>query len=210
MIKLTHGFIAALVLAGVSVTLGSVNENDVHRMNRSVSNNFFSPVPGKLFEVSNGTSTPLCSFSNAQEAVEQDDPQQKRYTNVLGRSVPVAKLIGYLIPEWEFKPQVELNWDSYAEGLRINYRGVLEEDCEQMAQRAYERGSVVCVVDNVFRSSDDQSVIAVRFKHFAFAPETATGFPVCPLKTPENPFWTIRRNLISVAIVNDEAQQDEL
>ncbi|MEX0338721.1 MAG: hypothetical protein AB3N11_06740 [Arenibacterium sp.] len=199
MIRISHGIIAVTALCALSFALGSINENDVHRLNKSVANHFFDPVPGKMFEVSEGNATPLCSFSNAADAVYTADPQNKRYINNLGRSLPVARLVDAVVPQLGVDPQVELTWTAIPEGLEIDYRATLDPDCERKAQRAYARNSVVCVVDNVFRAPDGRGIVAVRFKHFAFAPSAAGAAPICPLQTPQDLFWTIRRQLISVS-----------
>ena len=191
--------LATLVLT-IAVAFGTVSENDVHRLNQTVSaDGFFKPEPGTMFEVIDGKATPVCRYANAHEGIGRQDARDDLYYNALGRNIPVASLVGLLLAEKDFDLQVEISRSAYTEGLVAEFRGGIDASCESKAQRAYQREAVVCVVDAVLRSPADDAVLAVRFKPFAFTPAGVNVYPRCPLKVHADMFWNIRRTFISVA-----------
>ena len=181
--------------------LEQLTKNDIHRLNNSVANSFFKPAPGKMFEVIDGTATPLCSFDNANGAINRDETRHERYTNYLGRNLPVAPLLKFITPTEMPAQQVQLDWAAFSEGLTAGFEAHIDADCEQNAQEAYNRGSVVCVVDNVLRRPETNEIVGVRFKPHAFIPEGGQAEQLCPLKSPEDTFWKIRKPFISITVV---------
>lgn len=189
-------------VTAASAVIGTVSDSDVHRLNSSVSAGpFFLPVPGKMFEVATDLdiATPICRFSNADSGIERDQPRHVVYYNALGRNLPVASLLGLIVDLEDYRLQVELDWNSYVEALAHNFEGQIDDACEMRAQRAYRRGSIVCIVDGVLRDPGTDEIVGVRFKPFAFTPEAVDTYPRCPLRLPEDVFWQIRRAFISTA-----------
>lgn len=200
----TFGIVIALFFCAGSLLFGTISENDFHRLNNSVDNAFFAPSPGKMFEVARNSRqvTPLCTYANVEDAVLRDDTQYKRYTNTLGRNVPVAKVMAVFMSEMILDPVYQIEIAFYAEGLKLNYAGGPDASCETRAQIAIEsRNSIVCVVDNVLRLPGSDEIVGVRFKPFGFAPSGSDSFPVCPLEPPADTWWKIRRQLISVQVL---------
>lgn len=196
--KIGLGF-ATVVVSG-AVLFGTVSDNDIHRKNGTLAASaFFNPGPGAFYEVIDGAATPLCGFANAADGIDRQIQRDEVYYNTLGRNIPVAPLIGLLLAEDNFNLQVSVTRSVYAEGLKHRFRGTITDDCETDAQLAYRRQSVVCIVDTVMRSPVDDSVIAVKFKPFAFTPNGVESYPRCPLKPGADVFWSIRSNFISVA-----------
>jgi hypothetical protein len=202
------GIAAAALACTGSAVFGTVSDNDVHRLTGTVSAVRFSQLaPGMMFEVveRTGSVTPICRYVNAAEAVRRDNPRHDVYYNMLGRNFPVPKLLGTIIEIDGWDLQVALDWTAYAEGLSVGFRGEIDRGCEQAAQSAHRRESVVCIVDSVLRTPGDDEIVAVRFKPYGFTPEDADDFPLCPLTLEEDVFWLIRRPFISVTTVRDDS-----
>ncbi len=191
----------ALVLCLAAAVVGTVTENDVRRLTRTVdAGRFFNPLPGSMFEVeADGSAVRLCSYSNSTESVSRGETQRQRYYNLIGRTVPVAELIDEFIGAERFRLQAELDWNAYAEALAEGFEAAIGPGCETKAQTAYRRGSIVCVVDAVIRSAETGEIVAVRFNPFGFTPQGVDDFPRCPVVLPGDVFWPIRRPFISVA-----------
>ena len=202
------GVAAAALACTASAVFGTVSDNDVHRLTGTLSAVSFSQLaPGMMFEVVSGTGTvaPICRYVNAAEGVRRDNPRHDVYYNTLGRNFPVPTLIGSFVKLEGWKLQVSLDWTAYAEGLDVGFRGEIDRACETAALRAWQRDNVVCVVDSVLRTPDDNEIVAVRFKPYGFTPAGAERFPLCPLKLQDDLFWTIRRSFISVGAAQEPA-----
>jgi hypothetical protein len=194
---------ATLALCLVSAVFGMVTENDVRRLTMTVdAGRFFNPLPGSIFEVveENGSALRLCNYANATatESISRGEIQHNQYYNLIGRTVPVGELAEVVGAE-QFRLQVELDWHAYSEALRDEFEAAIGPNCETKAQQAYQRGSIVCVVDAVVRSAENGQIVAVRFNPWGFTPQGVNIFPRCPVMLPTDVFWPIRRPFISVA-----------
>ncbi|MFK7941449.1 MAG: hypothetical protein AB8B85_00805 [Paracoccaceae bacterium] len=204
--KLGLGF-ATFIVSG-AVLFGTVSDSDIHRKNGTLeASAFFNPAPGAFFEVIDGRADYICGFDNASEGLDRQQRRDEVYYNALGQNIPVAPLVGLLLAKDDFNMQVTLSRSVYAEGLRHKFHGEITADCEEKAQVAYRRNSVVCIVHSVLRSPDTDSFVAVRFKQFAFTPEGVESYPRCPLKQSADVFWNIRRTFISVGQIEDDGTE---
>lgn len=196
------GVAAALLACTASTVFGTVSENDVRRLIGTVpAGAYTQPLPGMMFEVIPGTdaATPICRYANAAANLRQPEELTQLYYNTLGRSFPVPMLLGKVVNTEGWQLQVEVKWNTSAEGLAPGLLPELAEACENAAQHAYRRGSVVCVVQDVIRAPETGRIVAVRFNPYAFTPSNATTYPQCPLKLYEDVFWPIRRSFISAS-----------
>lgn len=196
------GVAAALLACTASAVFGTVSENDVRRLIGTVpAGAYTQPLPGMMFEVVPGTgaATPICRYANAANNLGQPEELKQLYYNTLGRSIPVPKILGNVVSTDNWQLQVEVKWNTSAEGLTPGLMPELAPACETAAQRAYRRGSIVCVIQDVIRAPDTGGIVAVRFNPYAFTPSNATSYPQCPLRLYEDVFWPIRRTFISAS-----------
>lgn len=196
------GIAAAALACTASAVFGTVSDNDILRLTGAVSAVPFTQLaPGMMFEVAQGTEsvTPICRFANTDSGVRRDQPRHDTYYNALGRSLPVPTILSSFVDTDSWKLQVALDWNVYAEGLAVDFRGDIDPGCETAAQHAHSRASVVCIVHSVLREPRTNEIVAVKFKPYGFTPDGVEIYPLCPLKLSGDLVWWIKRSFISVA-----------
>ena len=203
----------ATFAAGVGVTLlSTINDSDVHAYHATRPHSEFVNVePGAFFEV-NQRSIRVCHFAGYSENFDPTPERySRRYYNILGTAVPVLpvayRYASGLGSETASAP-VELNLNFYEQTLRSGFYGDPDENCYERIRVASERGSVICVVDAVYRYADSNQPFAVKFKEFTFSPaQGAQGiYPRCPLASNPSTIAAIKRSLIAFSELLPDAE----
>jgi hypothetical protein len=197
------GLAAGILLLGATAVFGTVNHNDVHRVDGTVfGGRFIKASPGMMYVALGNRSggSPVCWYAGARqsERIDAQPLQRYLYYNTLGWNLPIAELFGQVFERYADHFMVSLTREWVPQALPTGFSRRIDPECETNAELARRLGSVVCVVDTVYVSPKSKNVVAIRFERYGLVDRQSATAPECPLAEPEDIIWTIKRPLIAV------------